>query len=101
MGLEIASTFFVCLEWNFIATVLFTEPTIRKITKQNNSKKAILPVSLYLYCRKPSYDEFGKPRVTSFIYDRNQDIITEEDKEFKDVVSGWFSKWCHFKNRYR
>ena len=51
-------------------------------------------MSLYLYCRKSSYDEFGKPRVTSFIYDRSQDVITDEDKEFKDVVSGWFSKWC-------
>ena len=64
-------------------------------TKQNYQiipRKAILPVSLYLYCRKPSYDEFGKPRVTTLIYDRSQDIITDEDKEFKDVVSGWFSK---------
>ena len=49
-------------------------------------------MSLYLYCRKPSYDEFGKPRVTTLIYDRTQDIITDEDKEFKDVVLGWFSK---------
>ena len=72
---------------------------MRKITKQNNSKKAILPLSLYLYCRKPSYDEFGKPRVTSFIYDRSKDVITDEDKEFKDVVSGRFSKWCLFQNQ--
>ena len=64
-------------------------------------RKAILPVSLYLYCRKPSYDEFGKPRVTTLICDRSQDIITDEDREFKDLVSGWFSNWCHFKNQYR
>ena len=49
-------------------------------------------MSLYLYCRKPSYDEFGEPRVTTLIYDRSQDIITDEDKEFKDIVSGWYSK---------
>ena len=69
-------------------------PQLVKIRNKIIPRKAILPVSLYLYCRKPSYDEFGEPRVTTLIYDRSQDIITDEDKEFKDVVSGWFSSCC-------
>ena len=62
-----------------------------KLWKKIIPRKAILPVSLYLYCRKPRYDEFGKPRVTTLICDRSQDIITDEDREFKDLVPGWFS----------
>jgi len=53
-------------------------------------QKAIVPVSLYLYFRKPNYDEFGVPRVTSIIHVRNQSIITDDDKEMKDILSGWF-----------
>ena len=48
-------------------------------------------MSLYLYFRKPSYDEFGVARVTSITYDRNQGIINDEDKDIKDIVSGGFS----------
>ena len=49
-------------------------------------------MSLYLYFRKPTYDEFGTARVTRITQDRNQGIIDDEDKDTKDIVSGRFSK---------